>query len=227
MKKISNLVWGILFIIIGVILGLNALEITNINLFFDGWWTLFIIIPSCIGLVNDKDKVGHIFGIFIGLALLLVCQNVIDFDILWKLTVPIILILIGLSLVFKNQTNENIKKEIKNLTNKESKTKEYCSTFSNMNIKADDEEIEKYELDSIFGELNIDLTEVKMEKDLLINATAIFGSIKLIVPEDIEIKLLSTPIFGDINDKRKKKEKNKKKVVYLNATAIFGGVTIK
>lgn len=227
MKKISNFVWGILFIIIGVILGLNALEITNINLFFDGWWTLFIIIPSCIGLVNDKDKVGHIFGIFIGLALLLVCQNIIDFDILWKLTVPIILILIGLSLVFKNQTNENIKKEIKNLTNKESKTKEYCSTFSNMNIKVDDEEIEKYELDSIFGELNIDLTEVKMEKDLLINATAIFGSIKLIVPEDIEIKLLSTPIFGDINDKRKKKEKNKKKVVYLNATAIFGGVTIK
>ena len=186
MKKISNFVWGILFIIIGVILGLNALEITNINLFFDGWWTLFIIIPSCIGLVNDKDKVGHIFGIFIGLALLLVCQNIIDFDILWKLTVPIILILIGLSLVFKNQTNENIKKEIKNLTNKESKTKEYCSTFSSMNIKADDEEIEKYELDSIFGELNINLTEVKMEKDLLINATAIFGSIKLIVPEDID-----------------------------------------
>ena len=40
MKRISDIMWGLIFIIIGVILGGNALDIFNINLFFDGWWTL-------------------------------------------------------------------------------------------------------------------------------------------------------------------------------------------
>ena len=46
MKKIENTVIGLILIIIGVIIGLNAFHITNIDLFFDGWWTLFIIAVS-------------------------------------------------------------------------------------------------------------------------------------------------------------------------------------
>ena len=44
---------GICFYYSGVIFGLNALEITDINIFFDGWWTLFIIVPCFIGLFKD------------------------------------------------------------------------------------------------------------------------------------------------------------------------------
>jgi len=46
-------------------IGLNALNITDINFFFTGWWTLFIIIPSLIGLFNDKDqdKTGNLIRI--------------------------------------------------------------------------------------------------------------------------------------------------------------------
>lgn len=33
MKRISDIMWGLIFIIIGVILGGNALDIFNINLF--------------------------------------------------------------------------------------------------------------------------------------------------------------------------------------------------
>ena len=44
MKNVSNLLWGFVLIVLGIIFGLNSLEITNINVFFDGWWTLFIIV---------------------------------------------------------------------------------------------------------------------------------------------------------------------------------------
>ena len=53
MKKVGNILWGIVLIIIGLIIGGNALGIVNINIFFDGWWTLFIIIPCFIGLFKD------------------------------------------------------------------------------------------------------------------------------------------------------------------------------
>lgn len=227
MNKISNVLWGIILIIIGIILGLNALEITNIDVFFDGWWTLFIIVPSINGIIKDKDKVGNIFGLFIGIAVLLICQNIIDFDLLWKLIIPTALILVGLSLIFKSNTMGKIKKEINKITKSKTIDKSYCSTFSSMNIKLDDEEVDKYELNAIFGELIIDLTEIKIKKDILITACSVFGNTKIIVPEDIEVKVLSTSILGDISDKRKKLSSEKKKTIYIDATAIFGGVEIK
>ena len=55
MKKIENTVIGLILIIIGVIIGLNAFHITNIDLFFDGWWTFFIIVPCVFGLFIDLD----------------------------------------------------------------------------------------------------------------------------------------------------------------------------
>ena len=51
----SRILWGICFIIIGIIIGTNSFGLTNINIFFDGWWTLFIIVPCFIGLFNKKE----------------------------------------------------------------------------------------------------------------------------------------------------------------------------
>ena len=48
MKKFGNILWGVVLIIVGVIFGLNAVGLTDINIFFHGWWTLFIIVPSFI-----------------------------------------------------------------------------------------------------------------------------------------------------------------------------------
>ena len=70
MKKIENTVIGLIFIIIGVIIGLNAFHITNIDLFFDGWWTLFIIVPCFIGIITEENKLENIIGLIIGIGLL-------------------------------------------------------------------------------------------------------------------------------------------------------------
>ena len=51
MKQFRSIIWGIAIIALGVILGGNALGWFSIDIFFDGWWTLFIIVPSAIKLV--------------------------------------------------------------------------------------------------------------------------------------------------------------------------------
>ena len=43
MNKFKNILWGITFILIGLIIGLNALEVTNINLFFEESNVFFIV----------------------------------------------------------------------------------------------------------------------------------------------------------------------------------------
>ena len=91
MNNFKNIIWGIVLVTIGIIFGLNELNITNINIFFDGWWTLFIIVPCVIGLFNDDEKTGSIIGILIGIILLLGCQAIITFDLVWKLMLPLVL----------------------------------------------------------------------------------------------------------------------------------------
>ena len=83
MKQIRNSLWGLVFIILGLVVGLNALGITNINLFFKGWWTLFIIVPCFIDLFKEKNKIGNVIGLIFGILLLLSCYDLFSFDIVF------------------------------------------------------------------------------------------------------------------------------------------------
>lgn len=223
----KNILWGIVLVIIGVIVGLNALNITNINIFFNGWWTLFIIIPSLIGLLNEKDKTGNIIGLIIGVVLLLGVQNIIDFDLIWKLILPVIIIIVGLSLIFGNNLNKKINNEIKKINNKKGKNEEYCSTFSEQKIDFDDEEFKGASLTAVFGGITLDLRNAKINEDVVINTTSVFGGIDIYVPDNIKIKVKSTSIFGGVDNKKIKNNNEKEHIIYINASCIFGGVDIK
>jgi hypothetical protein len=65
MQKSSNIIWGLVLIVLGIIFGLNALELTNINVFFPGWWTLFIIIPSLAGVITESEKTWSLITLII------------------------------------------------------------------------------------------------------------------------------------------------------------------
>ena len=228
MKKIGNVLWGVVLIIVGLILGLNALDITHINIFFDGWWTLFIIVPCFIGLFNEKDKTGNIIGLLIGVVLLLCAQNLLRFDIVWKLAVPTILVIIGVSIIFKNSLNSKFNNEIEKISQNANKDNEYCSTFSSQDVSFENQEFKGANLTAVFGGVKCDLRKAIINEDQVINYSAIFGSVEIIPSEEINIKVKSNSIFGGVSNERKNKEMNKDlKTVYINAMCLFGGVSIK
>lgn len=226
MNNIKNILWGIILVIIGVIIGLNTIGITDIDIFFDGWWTLVIIVPCFMGLFTNKDKTGNIIGLLVGVILLLGMQNIIDFNLIWKLLLPSIIVIIGLSLIFKNTFNSKINNEIKKLNNKNTKDNEYCATFSGQRIDFPNEEFKGATLNSVFGSITCDLREAKIKEDVVINASSVFGGIDIIVPDDVNIKIKSNSIFGGVNNKKKNNE-DKKYTIYVNASCLFGGVDIK
>lgn len=226
MNNIKNILWGIILVIIGVIIGLNTIGITDIDIFFDGWWTLVIIVPCFIGLFTNKDKTGNIIGLLVGVILLLGMQNIIDFNLIWKLLLPSIIVIIGLSLIFKNTFNSKINNEIKKLNNKNTKDNEYCATFSGQRIDFPNEEFKGATLNSVFGSITCDLREAKIKEDVVINASSVFGGIDIIVLDDVNIKIKSNSIFGGVNNKKKNNE-DKKYTIYVNASCLFGGVDIK
>lgn len=224
MKKTGNVLWGSIFILMGLIIGVNALGIATINVFFDGWWTLFIIVPCAIGLFTDSDKTGNIIGIFAGVSLLLASQGIINFDIIWKLMFPAILIAIGFTLIFKNTKISNEIRKIRKNINEEN---EYWATFAYQNIDFKNEEFKGCELNAIFGGIKCDLRKAIIKEDVVINASAIFGGIEILMPDDVIVKVKSTPIFGATTNKASDSKNDKAHTIYVNSVSIFGGVEIR
>lgn len=224
MKQIGNVIIGIVLVVVGVIIALNALGVTSINIFFDGWWTLIIIIPCVVGLFKDEEKTGSIIGIVLGVFMLLCSQNVIAWDMLLKLGVPFILVIIGLNLIFKDVLNRDTAKRINEL-NKGKANGAICATFSGQDVKVD-EKFEGTTLDAIFGGVKLDLTKAVIEKDCVINATSIFGGIDIVMPEGVKVKVKSTAIFGGVENK-KDTTSDAAYTIYVNAVCLFGGVDIK
>ena len=219
--------WGLVFIAVGVILGGNALGWFNIDLFFDGWWTLFIIIPCTIGFVTESEKIGNLIGIAIGVCLLLACQDVMSFDILWKLIVPILVILIGLTMVCKNLFSRKFDAAVEKLNEKLGKDDESGAVFGGQNIDMAGKEFKGKNVNAVFGGLKLDLREAKIKEDVIINASAIFGGIEIWVPDNVAVETKSNSFFGGVSNKTKNTPKEGAPTVYVSGMALFGGIEVK
>lgn len=222
MKNLNKIILGLLLVIVGVVVLLNSLEVTNINLFFDGWWTLFIIVPSVVGLFNDNDKTGNLIGLIIGIFLLLMSRDILSWGLLVKLFFPLILIIIGLSILFKETINGNVSKKV---NDKYENLENITATFGEQKIKVE----KKYDgsnIDAIFGGIKLDLRDAILDSETVIKASAIFGGITIRLPKGLSVKVKATPIFGGVNN-HYQNDKNSDKIIYIEALALFGGVDIK
>lgn len=228
MKNFGNILWGIVLIVIGIIIGGNAIGVINVDLFFDGWWTLFIIIPCFIGVFKEREKTGNVIGLLIGVVLLLCAQGLVDFDMIWKLALPAILVIFGISLIFKDTFNKKVSDEIKKINKNNKNDNEHFATFSGQNLKFYNEKFNGANLTAVFGGIKCDLRDAIIEEDVVINSTSVFGGIDIYVPENLKVKIKSTSIFGGVDDKKVKDVNDEKAhTLYINATCVFGGVDVK
>ncbi len=227
MRKLANTLWGIVLVVIGVILTLNALEITNINIFFDGWWTLLIIIPSAIELIARENKFWSAVWLIIGILLLLACRDILDFDLIWRLTIPVLLILIGVNLIFKDKIDRKMEKKNKELKEKGQNLEEYGATFGEIKADFNNQEFNGANINSIFGSVDLDLRKAIISEDKLVKTCAVFGGIEILAPENVNIKVKSIPIFGATSNKTGRKYDEKLPTIYVDSFCMFGGVDIK
>lgn len=227
MKKVTTWILGLALIAVGVIWGINALGIAEINIFFPGWWTLFIIVPSVVDLFQPReDKTGAIVGILIGVCLMLGCLGVVQFSMLWKLLVPAILVLIGASMIGRELFKGKILKKAKKLSDVEHK--EYWAVFSGQKLDFQGEVFEGAQFDAVFGGLRCDLREAKIKDGALIKASGVFGGITIFVPDDVEVEVASMAIFGGVSNQHEvNTKKGSQTTLYIDANAVFGGVEIK
>ena len=163
----------------------------------------------------------------IGVLLLLAAQGLFEFEILWEILLPAIVVIIGLFLIFGNKIKADVKEKINNADF--SNVEVITATFGEQNINKSGEKFEKANLDAVFGAIKLDLRDADLKSETYIKASAIFAGITILVPKDVEVKIKSTPIFGGVTSESmgEKANKNAKKTVYVDGFALFGGIEIK
>ena len=227
MKQARHIIWGIAIVALGVIFGGNAIGLFNFDVFFDGWWTLFIIVPSAISLITEKERLQSLAFLGAGIIMLLAAQHVFEWEVAWKAILALFLILIGLSIIFRSIFHSKNDKEVeKKVKDADDKTMDaQTAVFSGSERVYNDEVFSGSNMVAIFGGAELDLRKAKFTKDTVIKAFALFGGVDIKVPEDVNIKSKSGFIFGGISDERKGESKGKY-TIYLDAAGGFGGITI-
>ena len=226
MKKRTSILWGIVLVVLGALFVMKALGV-NIDIFFDGWWTLFIIVPGVIGLFTEREKFGNLICIAIGVLLLLAVRDVIAFSLFWELLIPVIVILVGLKMIFGAFLRKKSDEAYRKAKESGKPMKNGVAMFGGTEMKFAGEVFEGAELNAIFGGLDCDLRGAQITGDCVINISAIFGGIDIFLPDTVNVKIHTTSIFGGVSDETKRPFDASKPTVYVRGLALFGGADVK
>ena len=222
-QKAKGILWGIAIIAVGILWGLNKSNIIDFTIFFPGWWTLFIIVPSVIGLFKDRDKTASAIFLVIGLFLLINAN--FDLKPIKVLILPTIVVLIGIYIIVKNIKNNKEHPQFEQAIVNPN-YQEYSATFAEQKYVFDQQFLGG-KFSATFGSINIDLSRAYIQPGTLIDARANFGGVEITVPQNIRVVIKSHGFFGGTSDKSNKNLPFDAPTLYVDSSCLFGGVNIK
>ena len=225
MKKVRLTLWAIVFLALSVILGAKALELTTFPLLFDGWWTLFIIIPCFIDLFKAGRKAFNIVGIVVGVVILLCCQGVLTYKMVLDLIPAVLFFIIGASIIIRDVIGTKTDRIIRNL-NKEKPFTKYDATFSSQKVDFDGKKFSGVSLSASFGDIKCSLQNAFIDSDTVVNARSTFGGVTVILPPGVNVKVKSSTVFGSVVNKRNSTDIAGAPTVYIKSSCVFGSITV-
>ena len=233
-KDYSALIWGIGFIILGIIFAGNTLNLWSIDVFFPGWWTVFLIVPGLVSMIKYGFNWGSGILVIVGIILLFDRLDIISGAIMWKLVVPLVLVIIGISII-NSFLKGNSKKKGIDMEFSESKSYKYDSiTYPHYTailgggeFKNNSEDLKGVYAEVLLGGLEIDLRDAKITEDIVLELTAVLGGIDIFIPENVGVEIISgTPILGGFEHKLNRNIVSGPKV-RIKYTVVLGGIEIK
>lgn len=212
-KNIQAILWGATLVIIGIILTLNIAGITNINL-----WAYIIggglIVIGLNSIISERKNLFGYFLALIGFLIIIRKAFKIDYS-LFIYAIPAILIIAGVSFIINIFfSKSNVKpsgSEFVIFSGREDKS--FPADYKGSNISC------------VFGGYDIDLSNHTFTDDMNFNIFTMFGGIDISLPENVNISIRPTAIFGGVSNVAKNTNDNEF-TVYINALCLFGGIEV-
>lgn len=214
-------IFGLLIILAGVLLLLDNLNIMPIRDLFDYLWPTALILIGIFSMIElRRVNLFHLILVFIGTVFLAINTGFIEKEAVANLILPIILVMLGLSLVF-GRPGISIRMSDKN---------DVVAVFGGTRYKSTNRQFEKLEVSAVFGQTDVDLSEIEIKGDrgkVIINA--VFGKADIRFPKDVLVRVVSgDPVFGGFDNRIASVNASvDAKVIEVSYSVVFGHIEIR
>jgi len=241
----SSRMWsGLILLLIGCIFFLRNFGISIPHWVFS-WHTILIVIGLAVGAKRNFNGNGWLIMVLIGGYFTL--QDIADLNFS-RYGFAVILVGLGLFLILKpskraKYIEEKKKAEFGSLddlnvdTAPSAKTEtadvddivDAVNVFSGSKQHIYSKNFKGGEVVSIFGGCDLNLSQADFSDTIVLEITAIFGGVKIIVPPTWTVKSDVVAVFGGLDDKRSvlSVTEEPRKIIIIKGLALFGGVDIR
>lgn len=224
-KQWTRICLGLILVLAGVGYAGSVLGFWRFDLFFDGWWTLFLIVPCLFSILDRGFEAGNVLGLAIGVALLLSAQGFIRIGTVIRLALPLTLVCIGLGLLIRPRYNRDLPK-LEGKGNMDN-APDICALFSTENRRITNQITGGANLTAVFGTLTIDLRDAQLTTDILVQTTTVFGSINLLLPQGTPVQAQGFSLFGGMHNHMSEQGEANRPAVFVSGTNVFGSTEVK
>jgi hypothetical protein len=235
-KNATKTLFGVVAIAFGIIYCGDVFGFWNISS-FNGWWTLFIIIPAIGNMLSSKIDIGNIAFLFLGIWLLISQQGWIDSKMLNGITVSLALIILGLYLIFgelksvskiKSQKAEIVSETDfrRKTTQSESDTPSFLAIFGGNHSKCSSKNLRGGDATAILGGIELDLSDAVPAGSVTFNVTAIFGGIDIVPPKGFQVETTGVALLGGCDNQVGNLSDDGMPIFTIRYFTFFGGVDI-
>lgn len=219
----AHLILGIILVLLGIaVLAeiVDAVPWSMRDIVFS--WQMILIVLGVIFISGQESKsTGYIL---LAIGAFFILPKFFDVPDFWRsLFWPSILILLGLLIIFGKGKRH---KHIRNVSGSDDDLLDDVAVFGGSDQVMNSQNFQGGKITNIFGGAKYDMRKVVLaEGKNYLEVTMIFGGSKFIVPEDWDIKLEITSIFGGFSDKRQRTivVPDKSRQLVIRGVAIFGG----
>ena len=220
---IKSKIIGLLFLAVGIGYLGAAMDWWDFSVFFPGWWTLFLLVPAVFSFFEDGLHFGNSLVFLLGAYLLCSANDWISFRLTWGMIVAVALILHGCRMIIGDSFLKL--RHGDSLLHEEDTRRDLRSAtyFGNKRVHAKGI-VYSVKAESVFGSQVIDLADADLRECSYVKLEAVFGSIDLLVSDQIHYRVKSENIFGNT---RVEHHPEGSQDLSVDVSCVFGTVNLR
>jgi len=206
------------------------LQVLELGQFLRRWWPLLIILLGLWKLIiwGAQSLSSGLLLVVIGILCLLASLDVITWSNLFQIW-PVFLIVIGVWILLR--PTRHLSEKLRAAEGEDIDVLDAWALFGGAERQVSSSHFKGGKATAMFGGIEIDLRKARLaDGEQALDVTSIFAGIEIRVPEDWDVWVTGSPIFGGIDDKRAARTNGRSTSggrLHINAFAMFGGVEIK
>ena len=192
-------------------------------------WPTALIFFGILKVLQTRTPSGAVVGgglILVGGLILLKDMGLISIG--WRSLWPVLLIVFGLSVVFKSARGHSMLEQISGPAEKagDESVINITALLGSYQRRVTTPDFRGGEVTALMGGCDLDLRQSSISGDAVLNVFSMFGGITIKVPIDWTVVLQGTPIMGGFEEKTVPPADQAKRLV-IRGYAIMGGVEVR